>query len=71
VIDATLVRGIVLPAALAVLGDRAWYLPAWLGWLPRSLVCEASPLRRSRRLPPPAPHAPAGTRVPVGAGGLP
>ena len=42
-IDATLVRGVVLPAALALLGERAWYLPAWLSWLPgRSLACEGS-----------------------------
>jgi putative drug exporter of the RND superfamily len=42
-IDATLVRGVVLPAALALLGERAWYLPAWLKWLPgRSLACEGS-----------------------------
>jgi RND superfamily putative drug exporter len=33
-IDATVVRGIILPAALAVLGERAWYLPSWLAWLP-------------------------------------
>ncbi|HEY2507774.1 MAG TPA: MMPL family transporter [Streptosporangiaceae bacterium] len=43
-IDATLVRGVVLPAALALLGERAWYLPAWLRWLPgRELVCEHVP----------------------------
>jgi RND superfamily putative drug exporter len=72
VIDATLVRGIVLPAALALLGERAWYLPSWLSWLPgRSLVSEESPVRRHRRLPLPAPHVPAGTRVPVGAGATP
>jgi putative drug exporter of the RND superfamily len=29
-IDATVVRGILLPAALALLGERAWYLPPWL-----------------------------------------
>jgi RND superfamily putative drug exporter len=33
-IDATVVRGILLPAALALLGDRSWYLPRWLAWLP-------------------------------------
>ena len=33
-IDATVVRGVILPAALALLGERAWYLPAWLAWLP-------------------------------------
>ena len=43
-IDATVVRGIILPAAMAMLGDRAWYLPSWLGWLPgRSLACEGAP----------------------------
>jgi RND superfamily putative drug exporter len=30
-LDATVVRGILLPAGLALLGDRAWYLPRWLG----------------------------------------
>ena len=29
-IDATTVRGILLPAALALLGERAWYAPSWL-----------------------------------------
>ena len=29
-IDATLVRGILLPASLTLLGDRAWYAPNWL-----------------------------------------
>src|SRR5258708_5885279 len=29
-IDATLVRGILLPAGMALLGDRTWYLPRWL-----------------------------------------
>ena len=33
-IDAAIVRGILLPAGLALLGDRAWYLPRWLTWLP-------------------------------------
>jgi RND superfamily putative drug exporter len=34
-IDATIVRAVLLPAALRLLGERAWYLPRWLGWLPR------------------------------------
>ncbi len=33
-IDATVIRGVLLPATLALLGDRAWYLPSWLEWLP-------------------------------------
>ncbi len=34
-IDATLVRMVLLPAALHLLGPRAWYLPSALNWLPR------------------------------------
>jgi putative drug exporter of the RND superfamily len=34
-IDATVVRGILLPAGLALLGDRAWHLPRGLGGAPR------------------------------------
>jgi uncharacterized membrane protein YdfJ with MMPL/SSD domain len=34
-IDATLIRGVLLPASMAVLGDWNWYLPRWLEWLPR------------------------------------
>jgi uncharacterized membrane protein YdfJ with MMPL/SSD domain len=33
-IDATLVRGVLLPATMKLLGDWNWYLPRWLGWLP-------------------------------------
>jgi RND superfamily putative drug exporter len=33
-IDATVVRGILVPASLALLGERSWYLPRWLSWLP-------------------------------------
>ncbi len=33
-VDATVVRGICVPAALALLGERSWYLPRWLRWLP-------------------------------------
>jgi RND superfamily putative drug exporter len=33
-IDATVVRGILLPACLALLGERSWSLPRWLAWLP-------------------------------------
>ncbi len=35
-VDATVVRGICVPAALALLGERSWYLPAWLNWLPEA-----------------------------------
>jgi RND superfamily putative drug exporter len=33
-VDATVVRGILLPAALALLGEKAWYTPRWLSRLP-------------------------------------
>ena len=33
-IDATIVRSVLLPAAMKLLGDWNWYLPSWLEWLP-------------------------------------
>jgi putative drug exporter of the RND superfamily len=33
-LDATVIRSVVLPSAMVLLGDRNWYLPAWLGWIP-------------------------------------
>ena len=34
-IDATIIRGVLLPATMKLLGDWNWYLPSWLEWLPR------------------------------------
>src|SRR5215471_6150056 len=34
-IDATVIRCVLLPATMAVLGERNWYLPHWLDWLPQ------------------------------------
>jgi len=34
-IDATIVRAVLLPAVMKLLGDRNWYLPGWLEWLPQ------------------------------------
>ncbi len=34
-IDATLIRSVLLPATMKLLGEWNWYLPHWLGWLPR------------------------------------
>jgi putative drug exporter of the RND superfamily len=34
-IDATIIRGVLLPASMKVLGDWNWYLPSWLEWLPK------------------------------------
>ena len=47
-IDATLVRGVLLPAAMKLLGDWNWYLPSWLEWLPKGPALEGD-------TPPPAP----------------
>jgi RND superfamily putative drug exporter len=51
-IDATLIRAVLLPATMKLLGDRNWYLPKWLEWLPR-LEHESAPAA------PKAPEAPA------------
>jgi putative drug exporter of the RND superfamily len=33
-IDATIIRSVILPASMTLLGELNWYLPRWLGWLP-------------------------------------
>ena len=33
-VDATIVRVVLMPAVMELLGDRNWYLPRWLDWLP-------------------------------------
>ncbi len=58
-IDATVVRGILVPASLALLGERTWYLPQWLAWLPgRRLVCHEPETSRpaAEALPPAGPQ---------------
>jgi RND superfamily putative drug exporter len=48
-IDATVVRGVLMPAAMSLLGERNWYLPRWLAWLPggrgRHAVTEVTGVR--------------------------
>jgi putative drug exporter of the RND superfamily len=34
-LDATVIRSVLVPAAMELLGERNWYLPRWLEWLPR------------------------------------
>jgi RND superfamily putative drug exporter len=34
-IDATIVRAVLLPATMKLLGKRNWYLPRALRWLPK------------------------------------
>jgi len=33
--DATIVRTILVPSSMKLLGDLNWYLPSWLEWLPK------------------------------------
>jgi uncharacterized membrane protein YdfJ with MMPL/SSD domain len=47
-IDATLVRGVLLPATMKLLGERNWYLPRWLEWLPRLEPDEAQPVPNAK-----------------------
>ncbi len=54
-IDATVVRSIIVPASMELLGERNWYLPRWLEWLPNVAVEGHAP---TRHLPGAAP-APA------------
>ena len=42
-IDATIIRSVLLPAAMRLLGDWNWYLPPWLEWLPRIEVEAPAP----------------------------
>ena len=34
-LDATIVRAVLLPASMTLLGDWNWHLPRWLEWLPQ------------------------------------
>jgi RND superfamily putative drug exporter len=42
-IDATIIRSVLLPATMHLLGRWNWYLPHWLDWLPRLEVESAAP----------------------------
>jgi putative drug exporter of the RND superfamily len=59
-IDATIVRGILVPATLALLGERSWYFPRWLEWLPgrRLESSSAEPLASAPAAPPARPVLP-------------
>ncbi|PKH40889.1 putative drug exporter of the RND superfamily [Nocardioides alpinus] len=57
-VDATLIRMVVVPAAMTLLGRWNWYLPGWLGWMPE-LHVEGDPA--------PAPPTSADVQPPVPA----
>jgi uncharacterized membrane protein YdfJ with MMPL/SSD domain len=48
-IDATIVRAVLLPATMKLLGDWNWYLPRWLAWLPR-VKLEGAPAKAAPEL---------------------
>jgi uncharacterized membrane protein YdfJ with MMPL/SSD domain len=50
-LDATIVRLVLVPAAMELLGQRNWYLPTWLAWLPDIHVEGAKPGPRTRLEP--------------------
>jgi uncharacterized membrane protein YdfJ with MMPL/SSD domain len=60
-LDATVVRAVLLPAVMKLLGPRNWYLPRWLGWLPRASGLALPSTRPPTE--PPAPAPPPVTRV--------
>jgi RND superfamily putative drug exporter len=53
-VDATIVRAVLLPAAMKLLGRWNWWFPSWLEWLPRLGIETETPARA-----PAAPTAPA------------
>ncbi|WP_149547029.1 MMPL family transporter [Streptomyces marokkonensis] len=59
-IDATVIRGVLLPAVMALLGERNWYLPKWLHRMP-DLTHDESP----EAVAPPKARDDEGERVPV------
>ena len=55
-VDATIVRAVLLPASMKLLGDWNWYLPKWLEWLPR---LEHGDSQQAAEFETPIPAAPA------------
>ena len=48
-IDATVIRSVLLPASMKLLGEWNWYLPNWLDWMPK--VGAGEPKPATGRLP--------------------
>ncbi len=66
ILDATVVRTVLVPASMALLGDLNWYLPSWLGWLPRVSIEGRAGGMAQPAAAPSAAHAPFTVRVPEG-----
>jgi RND superfamily putative drug exporter len=66
-LDATVVRAVLLPATMTLLGDWNWYLPRWLEWLPRvTPATPVEPLPVGATPGTPAPEPAPEPRTPVG-----
>jgi RND superfamily putative drug exporter len=50
-LDATVIRSILVPSAMKLLGNVNWYLPKWLQWLPKLTVAGRAPARQVEVLP--------------------
>jgi uncharacterized membrane protein YdfJ with MMPL/SSD domain len=50
-IDATIVRGVLLPASMKLLGEWNWYVPKWLEWLPRLEPVDSEPQHETPSAP--------------------
>jgi RND superfamily putative drug exporter len=59
-VDATIVRSVVIPAAMGLLGEHNWYLPSWLHWLPDVQI--EGPTPESAQTLAPAEHRPSRER---------
>ena len=62
-IDATIVRAVLLPATMKLLGDWNWYLPRWLEWLPRVGERQAGADRRAGASAGAGAHHPCGAQA--------
>ena len=62
-LDATIVRAVLLPATMKLLGESNWYLPRWLEWLPRLEQYEPEPVAEPEPVGADAEPAPEGPRT--------
>jgi RND superfamily putative drug exporter len=73
-LDATVVRAVLLPSTMTLLGDWNWYLPRWLEWLPRTGLEPSAPVpveTTAARAAPESAEAAPEPRGPVGVGPVP
>jgi RND superfamily putative drug exporter len=61
-LDATIVRSVLVPASMKLLGERNWFFPTWLNWLPDVHVEGHSPEEGDSQ---PAADKPLETPVPL------